>query len=132
MRQATHKINQPAVIDCNNLVYRIADIYNKQKGEKLTALKFVYYFVSRTAAFFVLRFSYMMVRSAIGKAWPAQKVVCRYIFLVGIAFSATQHLDAPVWDVCLSCFCGGANVKTVCCSHMSVVENLQVRPPVKY
>ena len=68
----------------------------------------------------------MMVRSAIGKAWPTHEVVCGYIyiFLVGIALPATQHLDAPVWDVCLSCFCGGANVKTLCCSHVAVVENL--------
>ena len=57
---------------------------------------------------------------------------CADIFLVGIALPVTQHLDAPVWVVYLSCLCGGANAKAVCCSHVDVVEGLQVRHPVKY
>ena len=41
VRPVIRENNQHAVIDCNNLVYRIADTHNKQKGVKLSALKFV-------------------------------------------------------------------------------------------
>ena len=41
VRPVMHENNQHAVIDCNNLVYHIADTHSKQKGVKLSALKFV-------------------------------------------------------------------------------------------
>ena len=38
VRPVIHENNQHAVIDYNNLAYHIADIHNKQKGVKLSAL----------------------------------------------------------------------------------------------